>query len=128
MIDKQARSYLAEMGIDVWQTRPTVASKTITPLPAWPLVIVVEPLVLQQHQDLFKGIVAAMKLEWEAICCVSQQHFPEGYQGWVLWADANTPPTAHPHVLQCDPELLASDRQAKRVLWQQICTQILAPK
>ncbi|WP_432454472.1 MULTISPECIES: DNA polymerase III subunit psi [unclassified Agarivorans] len=128
MLDKQALTYLAEMDIDVWQTRANLVSQVMTEPLAWPLVIVIEPDELQVHIDLFKAIVAAMELEWQDVHCVSAAHFPAAYQAWVLWADPHQPAPIHPCLIECDPQRLLSDRQAKRILWQQICTQLLKSK
>ncbi|WP_411992476.1 DNA polymerase III subunit psi [Agarivorans sp. DSG3-1] len=125
MIDKKAHHYLQEMGIDVWLTRETLVAKPLQELPAWPLVVVINAKALQQHLDLFKGIVAAMKFDWADIHCTSAEHFPEGYQGWVLWAEPSENNPQLPQLLRCDPEQLANNKQAKRILWQQICSQIL---
>ena len=125
MIDKQARQYLQEMDIDVWLKRATPVSKTLRASPSWPLVLIIESAVLEQHLALFKGIVAAMKLEWADIHICSATHFPEAIDTWVLWADPLSTAPKHSKILFCDPQQLASDKQAKRILWQQICAQIL---
>ncbi|WP_163133069.1 DNA polymerase III subunit psi [Agarivorans sp. Alg241-V36] len=125
MIDKQARQYLQEMDIDVWLKRASPVSKSMPPSPSWPLVVIIEPSVLEQHLALFKGIVAAMKLEWADIHTCSAAHYPEASDAWILWADPTNTAPKHPKILSCDPQQLATDKQAKRVLWQQICAQIL---
>lgn len=125
MIDKQARQYLQEMGIDVWLARRTASNKPLVTVASWPLVLVIDEAVLAQHLELFKGIVAAMQLDWADIHHCTAQHFPEGFDGWVLWADPTQSAPEHARLLVCDPQLLASDRSAKKALWQQICSQIL---
>jgi DNA polymerase III psi subunit len=125
MIDKQARQYLQEMGIDVWMPRQHSPRQPLQAKPSWPLVLVIDEAVLKQHLALFKGIVAAMQLDWADIHHCAAAHFPEDFHGWVLWADPTQNAPEHARLLVCDPQLLASDRSAKKALWQQICTQIL---
>ncbi len=126
MIDKQARQYLQEMGVDVWLPRPHTLGQKLQAKPSWPLVIVIDEAVLNQHLALFKGIVAAMQLNWADIHHCSAAHFPEDFQAWVLWADPKQAPPQHSQLLRCNPQQLATDRSAKKALWQQICTQILS--